>query len=169
VLRFAVSLIFFWGFLLSAACQAMPVEAGVSLGSTTGPNAESASTSLPGSPAQGDTEMTPSQQISTDAGLQQLIDKTIADLAQELSIPASQIKFMEARKITWPDASLGCPKPGMVYSQVLTPGYVIQLQADNRVYEYHTDADQLIVFCREYPIEFPVKPGDIKDDTPWMR
>jgi hypothetical protein len=91
------------------------------------------------------------------------------DLAQQLSIPMTQINLIQAISATWPDSSLGCPQPGMAYSQVLTPGYLIQLQADNRVYEYHTDADQLVVFCEENTIEYPVKPGDIKDDKPWMR
>ena len=83
------------------------------------------------------------------------------DLAEQLSMPMTQINFIQAISATSSDSSLGCPQPGMAYSQVLTPGYLIQLQTDNRVYEYHTDADQLVVFCGENTIEYPAKPGDL--------
>lgn len=44
-------------------------------------------------------------------------------------------------------ASLGCPQPGMVYAEVLTPGYLILLEANNDEYEYHTDLQDTFTFC----------------------
>ena len=167
-MRFIVCFFILWGSFLSA-CQANTIETGVPVDVASSPVAESLSTPVLVSPTKGDIQTTPSQFIPVDAGLQNLIDKARMDLAQQLSIPMTQINLIQAISATWPDSSLGCPQPGMAYSQVLTPGYLIQLQADNRVYEYHTDADQLVVFCEENTIEYPVKPGDIKDGEPWMR
>jgi len=90
------------------------------------------------SPAQGDaTKMTPTP--PADPGLQNLIDKATADLAQRLSIPATEIKLMESRKVTWPDASLGCPQPELVYAQVPVDGLLIRLAIGKEMYFYHTD------------------------------
>jgi hypothetical protein len=47
----------------------------------------------------------------------------------------------EARE--WPDRSLGCPKPGVGYAQVITPGLLIVVQARGRSFEYHTDDDEV--------------------------
>ncbi len=59
------------------------------------------------------------------------------DLAQRLSVNSSQIELVSFQSITWPDGSLGCPQPGMLYTQALVEGYLIQLRAAGRVYEYH--------------------------------
>jgi hypothetical protein len=36
----------------------------------------------------------------------------------------------------WPDGSLGCPQPGMLYTQVLTPGYQVVVEAGGEEYDY---------------------------------
>jgi hypothetical protein len=82
--------------------------------------------------------MTPSLSTPADPGLQNVIDKATADLAQRLSIPASQIKLMEARKVVWPDASLGCPQPDVAYAQVPVDGLLIRLAVGKEMYLYHT-------------------------------
>ena len=113
-------------------------------------------------------ELPPTEMPSTPS-VEKFVALTKKDLASRLGVAADRIAVTKATEMLWPNAALGCPQPGMAYSQVLTRGYLIQLQTDTRVYEYHTDADQLVVFCGEKTIEYPVKPGDIKDDTPWMR
>jgi hypothetical protein len=101
------------------------------------PAEETSAPAISTSPAQGDvTEMTPS--TLAGAGMQDLIDKAIADLAQRLSIPTDQIKSMEAREVVWPDASLGCPQPDMVYEQVPVEGLLIRLSVGKEIYFYHT-------------------------------
>ena len=60
------------------------------------------------------------------------------DLAQRLGLAASAIKVVQIAAVEWSDASLGCPKPEMMYAQVITPGYRIVLEAAGQRYEYHT-------------------------------
>ena len=57
------------------------------------------------------------------------------------------ITWSGTEKIEWNDSSLGCPKPGMNYLQVVTPGYRITLEAQGRRYEYHTDSTSHVVRC----------------------
>jgi hypothetical protein len=71
----------------------------------------------------------------------ELIDKAKRDLAQRTGIPKEEIVLAEFRFVTWPDASLGCPKPGMQYAQVLVDGYLIVLRAGLGVYNYHGGGD----------------------------
>ena len=42
--------------------------------------------------------------------------------------------------MTWPDASLGCPQPGMTFAQVLTPGYLVVIRdAGGAEHQVHTN------------------------------
>jgi hypothetical protein len=99
-------------------------------------------------PTKGNTnQMTPSLPTPADAGLQNLIDKAIVDLASRLSIPATDVELLEATSVVWPDGSLGCPREGMVYAQVLTPGYLIRLQSGDQIFEYHASRGTTVIFC----------------------
>lgn len=75
----------------------------------------------------------------TNPGVQNLIDKAIADLAQRLSLPAAEITLMETREVVWPDASMGCPQPDTDYAQVQVNGVLIRLAVGKEMYIYHTD------------------------------
>lgn len=88
--------------------------------------------------------------IPTNPGLPALIERARANLAQRLSIPASQIKVMETKEVFWPDNSLGCPQPGIAYAQIPVPGYVILLMHAGSAFEYHASIHADIVYC-EHP------------------
>ena len=66
-------------------------------------------------------------------------DLALANLAATLGIAPTAITVKVVEPVDWPDASLGCPQPGMMYAQVITPGFRIVLEVDGRSYEYHTD------------------------------
>jgi hypothetical protein len=68
-------------------------------------------------------------------------------LAQELAIAEADIAVVAVEETEWRDSSLGCPKPGMNYLQVITPGYKITLEAQNKRYEYHSDTNRRVVRC----------------------
>jgi len=113
--------------------------------------------------------MTQPTQPPPSSGMEGLIEKAKEDLAQRLAIDVENINVLEARAVVWPDASLGCPQPGIVYAQVQTAGYLIQLEANSEIYEYHMDTGEQVILCEnpEFPI-IPVKPGEIDDGKPWM-
>lgn len=48
-----------------------------------------------------------------------------------------EIKTESVETVTWPSGALGCPKPGMNYTQALVPGYRIVLIANGRKFSYH--------------------------------
>ena len=59
------------------------------------------------------------------------------DLAQRLSVSADDIVLVEFKPMVWPDASYGCPRPGINYPQVQREGVLIRLEAKGKVYAYH--------------------------------
>ena len=71
-------------------------------------------------------------------------DLAVADLAAKLSVDPATITVKAVEPIEWPDASLGCPQPGMMYAQVITPGYRIMLEIDGKSYEYHTGGGGIV-------------------------
>ncbi len=70
-----------------------------------------------------------------------------ADLAQRLGVNEKEILVTSIEAVDWSDSSLGCPQPGMMYMQVITPGFRVMLQAQGQAYEYHTDQGRNAVLC----------------------
>ena len=78
----------------------------------------------------------------------QVVAAAKAHLADELEVASDDVEAVAIEPVDWPDASLGCPEPGQMYAQVVTPGYRITLEVDGKEYELHTDkAGRAIVTC----------------------
>ncbi len=80
-----------------------------------------------------------------------ILQLCIDDLVNRLKIGAAEINVVKVEATDWPDASLGCPKEGVAYIQVITPGYRITLEAGGKQYDYHTDAVKRVLLCRNAP------------------
>ncbi|MFW6135919.1 MAG: hypothetical protein ACOC7N_03765 [Chloroflexota bacterium] len=79
---------------------------------------------------------------------QDAVEAARAFLANHLKVPVVQIQLLYVEPQTWPDTSLGCPKPGKDYAQVVTSGYRVVLQVGTRQYEVHTDRSaKHVVLC----------------------
>ncbi len=62
-------------------------------------------------------------------------------LASSLGLTSKDIQVVSAAAVEWPDACLGIAQPGVVCAQMVTPGFILVLEAQGRQYEYHTNAD----------------------------
>ncbi|HUV91830.1 MAG TPA: hypothetical protein VMV80_01980 [Anaerolineales bacterium] len=103
-----------------------------------------------------------------DPTLEFIVQQARGKLAQRLNIDQSQIMLIETKSILWSDASLGCPKSGMAYAQVLTPGYWVQFESSDQIYEYHTDNDDTFILCDAVLEDKYLKEGtDKKVDDGW--
>ncbi len=71
----------------------------------------------------------------------------IADLAHRLGIPEEHVALIERQEVVWRDGSLGCPQPGMAYTQVLVDGSKIVLQAEGASYDYHQGGGRAPFLC----------------------
>lgn len=81
------------------------------------------------------------------ADLPKPVALALEDLAKKINASASQIKIVEMKEVEWGDMSLGCPQPGARYAQVITPGYKVTFEYNQKQYEYHTDKSRRFVTC----------------------
>ena len=78
-----------------------------------------------------------------------LLQALLNDLAKRLGIPVDQITVVHSQAVEWNDSSLGCPQPGMMYLQVITPGFRVVLAAQDQLYNYHTGHRGSFILCGE--------------------
>jgi hypothetical protein len=72
----------------------------------------------------------------------------IETLAADLGIPRERIELDTVRAVEWRDSSLGCPKPGVAYLDVVKPGHKVTLRVDRQIYVVHEAGNQAFV-CRQ--------------------
>jgi hypothetical protein len=94
--------------------------------------------------------MTPSPTSSSSTPAGGPVEQAKADLAKRLSIDAARVTVVSSEEVTWSDGSLGCPEPGMMYTQALVPGGRIILEVDGTQYNYHSGANRAPFLC-EHP------------------
>ena len=171
------SLVIASGFLLMAGCQSVTVPAGDSTSDTSESVAQitaaslndSAQTPSPESDSENNDVLLPGKTMTPDANTQILVQRAKESLAGELQISTEEIQVSALAAVVWPDASLGCPQPDMVYAQVVTPGYIIILEVAGKQYAFHTDESTIAILCPDGGLpEFLVTPGEIQDGQPWM-
>jgi hypothetical protein len=73
----------------------------------------------------------------------------VADLAERLGIDPGEVTVVRDVAVTWPDGSLGCPVPGMAYTQALTPGRLVVLEAAGTTVEYHSGGRRGLFLCED--------------------
>ncbi len=94
--------------------------------------------------------------------LEAVIAAAVDDAVHRSGKPRESLKVTAAARVTWPDGALGCPEPGMLYTQALVPGYRVVVQAGETEYAYHAGARGQPTFC---PPERAVPPAPGQDAT----
>lgn len=72
----------------------------------------------------------------------------MADLADRMDTPLSDIVLVSQEEVMWRDGSLGCPQPGFSYTQALVDGYKVTLQIGSIEYAYHGRAGHDPFLCQ---------------------
>jgi hypothetical protein len=80
-------------------------------------------------------------------GLSPFVDIAVADLASRLGIGEGDVTVIVAEMVVWPDGALGCPQPGMAYTQVRVDGYRILLGAKAAQFAYHGGGNRGPLLC----------------------
>ena len=88
-----------------------------------------------------------------------LVEAARTDASRRTGLPAREMKVVSLESVTWRDGSLGCPRPGMGYTQALVPGYRIRLQVGREVWDYHGSERGGIALCPPGRAEDPVPGG----------
>ena len=65
-----------------------------------------------------------------------LLEKIYADLVEQETLRREDIEVERSESVIWSDGSLGCPEPGVMYTQAQVPGYWIVLRSGGKQYDY---------------------------------
>jgi hypothetical protein len=98
----------------------------------------------------------PAQQATKWDAPDEMIEAALADAGNRSTTAKAGITVASASAVTWPDGSLGCPQPGMMYTQALVAGYRIVLQADEQTLSYHAMSRGRPLFCPASRVAPPV-------------
>lgn len=76
-----------------------------------------------------------------------IVVQAMKDLGTRLGVSLDQIMVLRSENVTWPDSGIGCPKPGMMYTQVQQDGMRIILSVAEKSYEYHSGGARGVFLC----------------------
>lgn len=92
--------------------------------------------------------------------LQSMTEAALDEAARQTKLDRARLKVISAEAVTWPDGSLGCPRPDMAYTQALVPGYRIRVQAGAEVLDFHASRRGQLVLCPPARSTEPVAGND---------
>lgn len=70
-----------------------------------------------------------------------------ADLAARLKVEESEVRIVESKEKTWPDANLGCGGRKGVVEPAPVEGFEVTAASGDRKFSYHTDRSGRLVRC----------------------
>ena len=100
-------------------------------------------------PSQGEDSPVSGEELSQE----EILALVKEDLAEREGVDVDEIGHPSVEERTWSDVSLGCPEEGMMYAEVLTPGYQILLSiggpASIEQFDYRTDMVGNFLLCEQ--------------------
>lgn len=94
--------------------------------------------------------------------VKQQVDFAVGDLAARMDMDPHEIVFSGMTPVMWRSGAVGCPDPGINYTQALVGGVLIMLRIENRAYRYHGTPGGEPFYCPDDQAEPPV-PGQGAD------
>jgi hypothetical protein len=67
---------------------------------------------------------------------QGILDPILKEAAALAKVAREQLVIVRAEPVVWNDGSLGCPEPGMMYTQALVNGYWVVIKAAGQTYDF---------------------------------
>ena len=67
---------------------------------------------------------------------QSALDQILAEASRLAAAPVADLTVESQEAVTWPDGSLGCPEPGMMYTQALVDGYRVIIGFGDKRYDF---------------------------------
>ena len=86
-------------------------------------------------------------QVAHDTVASPSVQTAIDDLRERLGDPSAEVTVVSVEEVDWPDGSIGCPQPGMVYTQAIVNGMKIVLTHAGIRYNYHQGGSRDLFYC----------------------
>jgi hypothetical protein len=78
-----------------------------------------------------------------------LLNAVLADASERTGQASDALVVTQAEAVTWNDGSLGCPEPGMFYTQALVDGYQIVVAAGDERLDYRVQSSGFFRLCEQ--------------------
>jgi hypothetical protein len=82
-----------------------------------------------------------------------------SDLAVRSGSAIEDIQLIRDQAVTWSDGSLGCPQPGIFYTQAPVNGYWVVLQVQGKEYDYRASESGYYLLCESGGLPSIQPPG----------
>jgi hypothetical protein len=115
---------------------------------TTDSSSPDTSGGTPQSPDPSDPPTVSPSDGATDAdGADEVLAGAVADLAEREGVATDDVVVVSDAAVQWRSGALGCPEPGMTYTQAITPGRQILLEVGGETFAYHAATDGPASYC----------------------
>jgi hypothetical protein len=78
---------------------------------------------------------------------QAILDPILNKAAALAKVGREQLVIVRAEPVVWNDGSLGCPEPGMMYTQALINGYWVVIEAAGQTYDFRVGRGGSFQLC----------------------
>jgi hypothetical protein len=76
-----------------------------------------------------------------------ILGPIVADAATRAGVDVSELAVVYAASVEFNDGSLGCPEPGMGYTQAIVPGYQVILEHEGTRLDYRASGPGAFRLC----------------------
>lgn len=99
----------------------------------------------------------PTGPVSDDVVRRADVQAALRAEAERRGVRSDQVEVAGFAQVTWPDGSIGCPQPGMMYTQALVPGKQLILRVGDQLASYHAGGDAAFAFCENPTAPLPAE------------
>jgi hypothetical protein len=78
-----------------------------------------------------------------------VLSALVDDATERLGVARDEVEVLSSRAVTWNDGALGCPEPGMFYTQALVEGQQVVIAGPEDTLDYRVDSSGEFRICGE--------------------
>lgn len=87
----------------------------------------------------------------------ELLESILSDLMAREGLQREAIEVERGESVIWSDGALGCPEPGVMYTQAQVQGYWVVLRAGDRQFDYRASEKGQFRRCKgSFRLQLPV-------------
>lgn len=102
---------------------------------------------LPPEPPRGTPGVLPTGPVPEAVASRADVRRAVDAEAVRAGVAPQAVEVAGYADVIWTDGSLGCPQPGMAYSQGLVPGHQLVLRVGDKLASYHAAAGADFRYC----------------------
>jgi hypothetical protein len=96
---------------------------------------------------------------------EELLAAVLEDAETRAAAEEADLVVLRAEAVTWNDGSLGCPQPGMMYTQAPVDGYWVVLKSGSQEFDYRVTGHGFFTLC-ERGLSLPLTTPESDSGTP---